>query len=286
MPPPGVAGTRQHIVVLQELGPQALPERMRPKCRVIYQSTTARKALTKPTRLLRAVMVGHLREEKDPPTTLFAAARLLADQPHIRIDHIGAALDPALGEAATATMAATSNYRWLGGLPHAEVRRRIQRADVLVHAAAWKAGPTSSWKRCASGTPVLASRIDGNVGMLGARLRRLLSTRRRRKALAALLAASAAMTPARGNTGRSAGDVSLRSAGRAPRSSPGCRTPLRQLVADLLAAILAGKLELESGGMHAGEQTRPQRYRPCRRWPQPRRGAAGVLPCARCPACA
>jgi putative glycosyltransferase (TIGR04348 family) len=157
----------QHIVVLQELGPQALPDRLRPKCRVIYQSTTARKALAKPTRILRAVMVGHLREEKSPET-LFAAARLLADQPHIRIDHIGEALDPALGAAAQATMAAVPNYRWLGGLPHQEVRRRIQRAHVLVHCSRMEGGAHVIMEAVASGTPVLASRIDGNVGMLGA----------------------------------------------------------------------------------------------------------------------
>ena len=60
-------------------------------------------------------MVGHLREEKSPET-LFAAARLLAQQPGIHIDHIGEALDPALGAAARETMAAAPNYRWLGGM--------------------------------------------------------------------------------------------------------------------------------------------------------------------------
>ena len=156
----------QHLVVLQEQGPEALPVELRAKCRVIYQSTTALKTLNKPKRLLRAVMVGHLREEKSPET-LFAAARLLKDRADIHIDHIGAALDPALGRAAEATMAAVPNYRWLGGLPHAETRRRIQRAHVLIHCSRMEGGAHVIMEAAACGTPVLASHIAGNVGMLG-----------------------------------------------------------------------------------------------------------------------
>ena len=156
----------QALVVLQEIGPAALPVEVRAKARVIFQSTTPRRVLPKSPHRLRAVMVGHLREEKSPET-LFAAARLLAGQRDIYIDHIGEPLDPALGEAARATMAAVPNYRWLGGLPHEAVRRRIQRAHLLIHASRVEGGAHVVMEAVASGTPVLASRIDGNVGMLG-----------------------------------------------------------------------------------------------------------------------
>lgn len=154
------------LVVLQERGPQALPAPLSGKARVIFQSTTARRKLAKSSRRLRAVMVGHLRAEKSPET-LFAAARLLADRRDIRIDHIGDALDPALGEAARATMAVAPNYRWLGGRPHEEVRRRIQCAHLLIHASRIEGGAHAIMEAVVSGTPVLASRIDGNLGMLG-----------------------------------------------------------------------------------------------------------------------
>lgn len=157
----------QVLVVLQECAPRALPAAVRAKARVIFQATPARLALVKTTRRLRAVMVGHLRDEKSPQT-LFAAARLLAGRDDIRIDHIGDALDPALGEAARATMAAAPNYRWLGGLAHEAVRRRIQRAHLLIHASRMEGGAHVVMEAVASGTAVLASRIDGNVGMLGA----------------------------------------------------------------------------------------------------------------------
>lgn len=154
------------LVVLQGLGVRSLPPAHQAKARVILQSTTSRATLTKTPRHLRVVMVGHLREEKDP-LTLMAAARRLPPDAGVFIDHIGAALDPALGEAAQATQAQCPPYRWLGALPHAPTRQRIQRAHLLVHCSRMEGGAHVLMEAMCSGTPVLASRIDGNVGLLG-----------------------------------------------------------------------------------------------------------------------
>lgn len=157
----------RRLVVLQERGPDALPLALRAKTRVIFQSTTQRAALTKTRRHLRAVMVGHLRDEKSPQT-LFAAARLLKSHTDIFIDHIGDALDADLGAQALACAAECPQYRWLGGLTHTATRRRIQSAHLLVHASRMEGGAHVLMEAVCSGTPVLASRIAGNIGMLGA----------------------------------------------------------------------------------------------------------------------
>jgi putative glycosyltransferase (TIGR04348 family) len=154
------------LVVLQGLGVRSLPKAHQAKARVIFQSTGTRQTLPKTPRHLRVVMVGHLREEKDP-LTLMAAARLLPPDAGVFIDHIGAALDPALGQAAQATQAHYPHYRWLGALPHAQTRQRIQRAHLLVHCSRMEGGAHVLMEAMCSGTPVLASRIDGNVGLLG-----------------------------------------------------------------------------------------------------------------------
>jgi putative glycosyltransferase (TIGR04348 family) len=154
------------LVVLQELGPKALPEKSRRKARVILQSTTARQALAKTSQRLVAVMVGHLREVKSPQT-LFEAARLLRDRDDIRIRHIGEASDARWAALAEATSRDCPNYRWLGGMPHAATRRAIQRAHVLVHPSALEGGAHVIMEAVRSGTPVLASKVPGNVGMLG-----------------------------------------------------------------------------------------------------------------------
>lgn len=96
-----------------------------------------------------------------------AAARLLRDRPDIRIDHIGGALDPALGVLAQATAADCPAYRWLGALPHETVRRHIQRAHLLVSSSRMEGGAQVVVEAVTSGTPVLASRVPGHVGMLG-----------------------------------------------------------------------------------------------------------------------
>lgn len=154
------------LVVLQSQGLQALPQPLHGKTRIILASGRSRQTLTKTTRHLRVVMVGHLRDEKDP-LTLMGAARLLRAQPDIFIDHIGQALDPALAQAARETQAQCPRYRWLGGLPHAATLQRIQRAHLLVHTSRMEGGAHVLMEALRSGTPVLASRIDGNLGMLG-----------------------------------------------------------------------------------------------------------------------
>ena len=154
------------LVVLNELGPQRLPAVHRAKCHVVLQSCGLRRTLAKTAHHLRVLMVGHLRDEKDPLTYLRAALRL-AGRSDIRFDHIGAALDPALGAQAAALAASQPSYRWLGSLPHAVARRRIQAAHVLVHASRMEGGANVVIEALRSGTPVIASRIDGNLGLLG-----------------------------------------------------------------------------------------------------------------------
>lgn len=154
------------LIVLQEQGPLELPEALRGKCRVVFQSSTRRRTLPKTSAHLRALMVGHLRDEKSPQT-LFEAARLIGPDEGIFIDHIGHALDPALGDAARATQRDCPHYRWLGGLPHATTRSRIQRAHLLVHTSRMEGGAHVIMEAALCGTPVLASRVAGNVGMLG-----------------------------------------------------------------------------------------------------------------------
>ena len=155
------------LVVLQECGAQALPVELRPKTRVIFQSTAVQAALVKPTDALRVVMVGHLRDEKSPQT-LMQAARLLKGHADVLIEHIGGALDPDLGAQARACMADCPQYRWLGGLAHLEALQKIAQAHVLVHTSRMEGGAHVILEAVCSGTPVLASHIPGNVGMLGA----------------------------------------------------------------------------------------------------------------------
>jgi putative glycosyltransferase (TIGR04348 family) len=152
------------LVVLQPRGLDELPAPLRPKAHVIYQSAP-RLRPARPRVPLDVAMIGHLRAEKDPQVFM-DAARLVAT-PGVRLLHIGAALDPALGQRARDTEHATPAYRWLGALPHMATRRRLRRCHAMVIASRMEGGANVIIEAVTSGVPVLASRIAGNVGMLG-----------------------------------------------------------------------------------------------------------------------
>jgi putative glycosyltransferase (TIGR04348 family) len=153
------------LVVLQDEGPARLDAAARAKARVIVQSAPSLLQPPRPAAQAEFVAVGHLREEKDP-LTLMAAARLAG--PSVRIAHIGAALDATLGAAAAQTMQACPGYRWLGAMEHGATRRRIARALALIHPSRLEGGANVVVEALRSRVPVLASRIDGNLGLLGA----------------------------------------------------------------------------------------------------------------------
>lgn len=156
------------IVVLQEAGLTRLDSDARAKASVIVQSAPAL-SLARTSADPDFVAVGHLRDEKDPET-LMGAARLLTagGHPAPTVVHVGDALDPTLADAARTTMRDCPAYRWLGALSHAAARRAIASARALVHMSRMEGGANVVIEAVRSGVPVLASAIDGNVGLLGA----------------------------------------------------------------------------------------------------------------------
>jgi putative glycosyltransferase (TIGR04348 family) len=158
------------LVVLQPATLARLDAGLRAKARVIVQSATPLQAAAARDDA-EVVAVGHLRAVKDP-RTLWRAARRLAQHPDnpppFRIDHIGAALEPALADEARATEAACGGaFRWRGGLDHVATRRAIAAAQLLVHPSLAEGGAHAVIEAVVSGTAVIASRIEGNTGLLG-----------------------------------------------------------------------------------------------------------------------
>src|SRR5688572_6489528 len=156
------------IVTLQEDALEGLEARWRAKAEVIFQSARALRPGAKPRGRLDCVVAGHLRAVKDPLTLFQALRRLPAELP-IHVRHFGAPLEPVLGEAAFALQAADRRYRYHGAQPHGLVRSAIKAAHVLVHPSLAEGGANVIVEAVTCGTPVIASRIPGNVGMLGKR---------------------------------------------------------------------------------------------------------------------
>jgi putative glycosyltransferase (TIGR04348 family) len=154
------------IVVLQDDALRLLEARWRRKAQVVFQSARALRARAKPTGRLHCVAVGHLRAEKDPATLLAAVERIPAKLA-ITFRHIGAPLDADLAEAARSLERRDARYRYSGALPHGTVRSSIAAAHLLIHPSIMEGGANVIVEAVTAGTPVLASRVSGNVGMLG-----------------------------------------------------------------------------------------------------------------------
>lgn len=158
--------TADRIVVLQEEAPHLLRDDWRRKTAVVFQSAKALAPARKRNGSLHCIVVGHLREEKDP-RTLFAAVEGLPRDMEISIRHVGDALDADLGRAARELERREPRYRYAGALPHGLTRAALKAAHVLIHPSITEGGANVIVEAITAGTPVIASRIPGNVGMLG-----------------------------------------------------------------------------------------------------------------------
>lgn len=159
-----------HLVVLQDEGINELTPELRNKCRAIYQSAPRLSRGAPSRRTFDAVLVGHMRAEKDPLTPMRALERLPPDS-RVRLIHIGEALDEVYLRAARELQArpwpTLKRYVWLGNRPHGETRQRIRRSHVMVISSIMEGGANVVVEAVTAGIPVLASRISGNIGMLG-----------------------------------------------------------------------------------------------------------------------
>jgi putative glycosyltransferase (TIGR04348 family) len=155
------------LVALQELAGRRVPARFRHKLRIVHQSALpVRRSGTERTGSFDVAVIGHLREVKDPFRAAQAARRLPASS-RIRILHLGAAETPGWAAAAKAEMAINPRYVWRGDRPRADVRRLLGRARAMVLSSLSEGGANVISEAVAAGVPILATRIDGSLGLLG-----------------------------------------------------------------------------------------------------------------------
>ncbi len=155
------------LIALQELARRRVPARFRRIVRVVHQSAVPPHPRNRVTaRSFEVAVIGHLREVKDPFRAAQAARSLPANS-RIRIVHLGAAETPQWTARAKAEMKVNPRYEWRGDRSRAEVCRLLGRARAMVLSSVSEGGANIISEAVAAGVPVLASRIDGSVGLLG-----------------------------------------------------------------------------------------------------------------------
>jgi putative glycosyltransferase (TIGR04348 family) len=155
------------LVALQELAKRRVPGQFRRKVRVVHQSSPLpHSSPPASTRSFEVAVIGHLRAVKDPFRAA-QAARLLPASSRMRIVHLGAPENPKWAAMAKAEMQRNPRYVWRGDRPRADVRRLFARARAMVLSSLSEGGANVISEAIVAGVPVLASRIDGSVGLLG-----------------------------------------------------------------------------------------------------------------------
>jgi putative glycosyltransferase (TIGR04348 family) len=170
------------IVVLQPKAIEKLRPNWRKKTRVIYQSVEDKQASTsaqsdsakrrqnnaeaQSNGNFDVCVIGHLRAVKDPFRTAMAA-RSLPDSSKVRVLQIGGAMTAAMAKRALREMDTNERYRWLDEQPQSRVRSILNQSSLCVLSSRLEGGANVLSEAIAATVPILASRVDGNVGILG-----------------------------------------------------------------------------------------------------------------------
>jgi putative glycosyltransferase (TIGR04348 family) len=170
------------IVVLQPKALEELGPSLRVKTRVIYQSvenkqaqrglrgrspkTTVSKGHARSSRSFDVCVIGHLRFVKDPFRTAMAA-RLLPSSSGIRVMQVGGAMTDAMAAKAIQEMLVNQRYEWLGERSQTDVFRILANSQVCAISSRMEGGANILSEAITASVPILASRIAGNIGILG-----------------------------------------------------------------------------------------------------------------------
>jgi putative glycosyltransferase (TIGR04348 family) len=155
------------LVVLQPRALDELSSHLHEKTRVIYQSARAPlRPEPKTQDGFQVCVLAHLREVKDPLRAA-AAARRLPSASRVRVVHAGLALSEDAANEARLEEEQNPRYRWLEGLARSETQELLTASHLLVISSTMEGGANVVSEALAASVPILASRVPGNVGVLG-----------------------------------------------------------------------------------------------------------------------
>ncbi|MFN0107875.1 MAG: selenoneine biosynthesis selenosugar synthase SenB [Blastocatellia bacterium] len=156
------------LIVLQPRALDDLPSQLHHKTRVIYQSVEPFQISNLKSELadFQVCVIGHLRAVKDPSRAAMAS-RLLPKNSRVKIVHVGRAMSEHMAVGARREAHLNPRYHWLGELSPTRVRQILESSQLCVNSSRMEGGANAVSEAIAAGVPVIASRVPGNVGLLG-----------------------------------------------------------------------------------------------------------------------
>lgn len=155
------------LVVSQPTSFHSIPSAYQHKAHVVTASVELPEITTIETPPQPSLaLIGHLRSVKNP--FLLAHALSLVPDLDVHAYSIGESREEAMSATARKWQEREPRYRWLGNLPHSSALGWMQQVTATLNTSHLEGGANSVAESIVLGTPVLASKIEGNLGMLGA----------------------------------------------------------------------------------------------------------------------
>jgi len=155
------------LVCLHDLVWKSIPERFGKKLNVIHQSSLPLPRPRVPARSrFEICVIGHLRDEKDSLRAALAA-RQVPETSRLHVVHLGRAHDANWEKQAMTEATANPRFDWRGEVPGWAVRRQFARSHAMVISSVMEGGANVVSEAIVCGLPVIASDIEGNIGLLG-----------------------------------------------------------------------------------------------------------------------
>jgi putative glycosyltransferase (TIGR04348 family) len=153
------------IVVLQPRALDRVPAELRPRTRVIVQSAVAAAPMLSSG--FTACVLAHFRDVKDPLLAARAVKLVPADS-KLRVVHLGGAHDASwIDRARDAERETHGRWTWLGAKRRQDALGILAGAQLLLVTSRSEGGANVVSEAIAAGVPVISTRIDGSLGILG-----------------------------------------------------------------------------------------------------------------------
>lgn len=156
-----------YLICLHSLVNTIISKEFHEKLRVIHQSAPPLKGYRKPTKLnFDICLIANLRNVKDPLRGAYALRELPASS-RLRLIHFGKAETKFWEKKANTEMRNNPRYIWKGQKKGWEVRKEFTKTQLMLISSLNEGGANVVSEALVAGVPIIASRISGNIGLLG-----------------------------------------------------------------------------------------------------------------------
>jgi len=153
------------VVVSQEASLNSIPQTYQEKAVVVYNSISLpEQKVSRRREKDLFVVASHMRAVKQPFMVVDALAGI---DDAVRVKLMGAEIDEGSTIKAREKMLEDERFEYLGTQDYADTIAWMSRSVATINTSLAEGGANSVGESIVLGVPVLASRIEGNIGMLG-----------------------------------------------------------------------------------------------------------------------